>query len=138
VLAGSPLACIRCASAAFDLSSAFGRPIDWPRDRRASRAAAHRSRPNSSSSSAMLASTPATMRAVAFDVSIPSRTERERCHATLTHRQGVPIALVAAWLGHADVSFTLRTCVRAQPEALEPLGFRNLGPRASFGWIGIR
>jgi hypothetical protein len=30
----------------------------------------------------------------------------------------VPIALVAAWLGHADISFTLRTYVHAQPEAL--------------------
>ena len=26
--------------------------------------------------------------------------------------------LVAAWLGHTDVSFTLRTYVHAQPEAL--------------------
>jgi integrase len=33
------------------------------------------------------------------------------------HLQGVPIALIAAWLGHADVSFTLRTYVHAQPEA---------------------
>jgi integrase len=33
--------------------------------------------------------------------------------------RGVPIALVAARLGHADVSFTLRTYVHAQPEALE-------------------
>ena len=30
---------------------------------------------------------------------------RHTC-ATLMHLQGVPIALVAAWLGHADVSFT--------------------------------
>ncbi|MDT5409260.1 MAG: hypothetical protein QOG14_1480 [Mycobacterium sp.] len=29
-----------------------------------------------------------------------------------------PFALVAAWLGHADISFTLRTYVHAQPEAL--------------------
>jgi integrase len=43
---------------------------------------------------------------------------RHTC-ATLMHLQGVPIALVAAWLGHADVSFTLRTFVHAQPEALE-------------------
>lgn len=43
---------------------------------------------------------------------------RHTC-ATLMHLQGVPIALVAAWLGHADVSFTLRTYVHAQPEALE-------------------
>ena len=29
-----------------------------------------------------------------------------------------PVDLVAAWLGHADISFTLRTYVHAQPEAL--------------------
>jgi hypothetical protein len=40
VLADSPLTCIHCASAALDLSSAFGRPIFCPRARRASRAAA--------------------------------------------------------------------------------------------------
>ena len=34
------------------------------------------------------------------------------------HLQNVPIAMVAAWLGHTDVSFTLRTYVHAQPEAL--------------------
>ena len=39
VLADSPLTCILCARAAFFWSSAFGRPIAWPRDRRASRAA---------------------------------------------------------------------------------------------------
>ncbi|MCW2513600.1 MAG: hypothetical protein JWR11_2642 [Mycobacterium sp.] len=39
VLADSPLACIRCATAAFSSFSAFGRPMDCPRARRASRAA---------------------------------------------------------------------------------------------------
>jgi integrase len=34
------------------------------------------------------------------------------------HLHGVPIALGAAWLGHADISFTLRTYVHARPEAL--------------------
>jgi integrase len=34
------------------------------------------------------------------------------------HLQNVPIAMVAPWLGHADISFTLRTYVHAQPEAL--------------------
>ncbi len=43
---------------------------------------------------------------------------RHTC-ATLMHLQGVPIALLAAWLGQADVSFTLHTYVHAQPEALE-------------------
>ena len=44
VLADSPLACIRCASAALERSRAFGRPMDCPRARRASRAAERRSR----------------------------------------------------------------------------------------------
>jgi hypothetical protein len=36
VLAGSPLACIRRANSDLELSSAFGRPMDCPRARRAS------------------------------------------------------------------------------------------------------
>ena len=76
VEADSPLACIRCTRAAFEASNALGRPIDCPRARRASRAAARRSRPSSSSSSANEARTPATMRPDAFDVSIPSRSDR--------------------------------------------------------------
>ena len=39
---GSPLVCILRASAALDLSSALGRPMAWPRARRASLAAARR------------------------------------------------------------------------------------------------
>jgi integrase len=54
---------------------------------------------------------------------------RHTC-ATLMHLQGVPIALVAAWLGHADISFTLRTYVHAQPEALE-LAARSFAPPAA-------
>jgi integrase len=54
---------------------------------------------------------------------------RHTC-ATLMHLQGVPIVLVAAWLGHADVSFTLRTYVHAQPEALE-LAERSFAPPAA-------
>lgn len=76
VLADSPLACIRCARATFDWSSAFGRPMDCPRARRASRAAVRRSLPSSNSSSARLARTPATMRPEACDVSMPSRSDR--------------------------------------------------------------
>jgi hypothetical protein len=33
VAADSPLACIRCARATLDWSSALGRPMDWPRGR---------------------------------------------------------------------------------------------------------
>jgi hypothetical protein len=76
VLADSPLACIRMTKAAFFLSSALGRPMCCPRARRASRAAVRRSRPSSSSSSARLARTPATIRPVALEVSIPSRNDR--------------------------------------------------------------
>lgn len=54
---------------------------------------------------------------------------RHTC-ATLMHLQGVPIALVAAWLGHADVSFTLRTYVHAQPEALAEAA-RSFPPSAA-------
>lgn len=42
---------------------------------------------------------------------------RHTC-ATTMHLQGVPIAVVSAWLGHADHSFTMRTYVHSQPEAL--------------------
>lgn len=42
---------------------------------------------------------------------------RHTC-ATTMHLQGVPIAVVSAWLGHADQSFTMRTYVHSQPEAL--------------------
>jgi integrase len=34
------------------------------------------------------------------------------------HLQGVPAAVIAAWLGHADVAFTMRTYVHSQPDAL--------------------
>jgi integrase len=46
------------------------------------------------------------------------------------HLQGVPIALVAAWLGHADISFTMRTYVHAQADALE-LAARSFAERTS-------
>ena len=57
---------------------------------------------------------------------------RHTC-ATLMHLQGVPIALVAAWLGHADVSFTLRTYVHAQPDALKLAASSFAPPTASAG-----
>jgi integrase len=55
------------------------------------------------------------------DLDVPQIRLHDARHtcATLMHLQGVPIALVAAWLGHADISFTMRTYVHAQPEALE-------------------
>jgi len=35
------------------------------------------------------------------------------------HAQGVPIAVISAWLGHADPAFTMRTYVHAQNDALK-------------------
>ncbi|MBE1603469.1 hypothetical protein [Actinopolymorpha pittospori] len=35
------------------------------------------------------------------------------------HRQDVPIAVIAAWLGHADAAFTKRTYVYSQNEHCE-------------------
>jgi integrase len=42
---------------------------------------------------------------------------RHTC-GTLMHLQGVPIAVIAAWLGHADSSFTMRTYTHSQTDAL--------------------
>jgi integrase len=42
---------------------------------------------------------------------------RHTCGTTM-HMQGVPIVVIAAWLGHADPSFTLRTYIHAQNDAL--------------------
>ncbi len=43
---------------------------------------------------------------------------RHSC-ASLMHAQGVPIAVISAWLGHADPAFTMRTYVHAQDDALK-------------------
>ncbi|WP_231383769.1 tyrosine-type recombinase/integrase [Rhodococcus sp. 114MFTsu3.1] len=42
---------------------------------------------------------------------------RHTC-GTLLHLQGVPIAVISAWLGHADNAFTMRTYVHSQNDAL--------------------
>jgi integrase len=42
---------------------------------------------------------------------------RHTC-GTLLHLQGVPVAVIAAWLGHADPTFTMRTYVHSQNDAL--------------------
>ncbi|WP_425004455.1 site-specific integrase [Mycolicibacterium sp. S3B2] len=42
---------------------------------------------------------------------------RHSC-ASLMHARGVPIATVAAWLGHASSAFTLSTYVHSQTDAL--------------------
>ncbi|MBO0679161.1 hypothetical protein JRC04_16980 [Mycolicibacterium sp. S2-37] len=38
--------------------------------------------------------------------------------ASMMHLQNVPIALIAAWLGHASSAFTMATYVHSQPSAL--------------------
>ncbi len=46
-------------------------------------------------------------------------------------RQGLSPAIIAAWLGHTDASFTMRTHVHARPEDLaaarDVLAARNNG-----------
>src|SRR5665811_2352051 len=37
---------------------------------------------------------------------------------SLMHLRGVPVAVIAAWLGHADAAFTMRTYVHSQDDAL--------------------
>ncbi len=61
------------------------------------------------------------------NLDVPQVRLHDARHTCATLMRGVPIALVAAWLGHADVSFTLRTYVHAQPEALE-LAARSFAP----------
>ncbi|MEE2058930.1 tyrosine-type recombinase/integrase [Rhodococcus artemisiae] len=43
---------------------------------------------------------------------------RHTC-GTLMHLQGVPIVVIAAWLGHADAAFTMRTYMHSQDDALK-------------------
>jgi len=76
VLADSPLACTRSARPAFFSSSASRRPMCCPRARRASRAAGP-ALPSEFQFKLRQAGkkTPATIRPVAFDVSIPSRND---------------------------------------------------------------
>jgi integrase len=42
---------------------------------------------------------------------------RHTC-GTLMHLEGVPIAVIAAWLGHASSAFTMATYVHSQEPAL--------------------
>jgi integrase len=34
------------------------------------------------------------------------------------HLEGVPVTVIAAWLGHADAAFTMRTYIHSQDDAL--------------------
>ena len=55
------------------------------------------------------------------DLDVPQLRLHDARHtcATLMTLQKVPIVLVAASFGHADVSFTMRTYVHSQPDALK-------------------
>jgi integrase len=46
---------------------------------------------------------------------------RHTC-ATLMHLQGVPVAVIAAWIGHKDASLTMRLYAHSQTEALKAAG----------------
>ena len=38
------------------------------------------------------------------------------------HLQGVPVAVIAAWIGHKDASLTMRLYAHSQDEALRMAG----------------
>jgi integrase len=42
--------------------------------------------------------------------------------ATLMLLRGVPVAVIAAWIGHRDASLTLRLYAHSQDEALKAAG----------------
>jgi integrase len=46
---------------------------------------------------------------------------RHTC-AMLMHLSGVPVAVIAAWIGHKDASLTMRLHARSQDEALKAAG----------------
>jgi integrase len=57
-----------------------------------------------------------------------ARVRRIRLHdarhtcRTLMHLEGVPIAVIAAWLGHASPAFTMRTYVHSPARRAAPRG----------------
>jgi integrase len=46
---------------------------------------------------------------------------RHTC-ATLMHLQGIPVAVIAAWIGHKDASLTMRIYAHSQVTALKAAG----------------
>lgn len=52
------------------------------------------------------------------DQAILSARAGPLCQPGLMHQRGVPLAVIAAWLGHTDASFTLRTYAHSSPSAL--------------------
>ena len=64
--------------------------------------------------------------------------ERVRLHdarhscATLMHLRRVPIAVIAAWLGHANAAFTMSVYAHSQDDALK-VAASSLGRVVTFG-----
>jgi len=46
---------------------------------------------------------------------------RHTC-ATLMHLSGVPVAVIAAWIGHKDATLTMKLYTHSQAEALKAAG----------------
>lgn len=46
---------------------------------------------------------------------------RHTC-ATLMHLSGVPVAVIAAWIGHKDASLTMKLYAHSQDDALKAAG----------------
>jgi len=59
----------------------------------------------------------ATLTKVAGVPRIRLHDARHTC-GTIMHLQGVPIAVISAWLGHADAGFTARTYLHSNDDAL--------------------
>ncbi|MFC9761381.1 tyrosine-type recombinase/integrase [Rhodococcus jostii] len=60
-------------------------------------------------------------RAVCKKAGVPPIRLHDARHTcgTLMHLQGVPIAVISAWLGHSDSAFTMRTYMHSQDNALK-------------------
>jgi integrase len=60
-------------------------------------------------------------RALCAEAGVPKIRLHDARHTcgTLMHMQGVPIVVIAQWLGHADPAFTMRTYVHSQDDALK-------------------
>jgi len=53
---------------------------------------------------------------------------RHTCGTLMHLEHNVPVAIISAWLGHADTAFTMRTYVHNQPEKLA------LAPESISSW----
>ena len=69
---------------------------------------------------------------------------RHTC-ATLMHLQGVPVAVIAAWIGHKDASLTMKLYGHSQDDALKAAGATlnrvripaTVWWRCSFSWEAV-